>query len=92
MRFIGPFRKRARLHKLRHLRIAAVNRFVKLIKDGMLGNGIVVAGPDELYVVEGFELSRDGRTLIGGEIPGLNFQVRLQLCVGFRGILGMHRR
>ena len=83
VRFIGPFWKRARLHKLRHLRIAAVNRFVKLIKDGMLRNRIVVAGPNELYVVEGFKLGSDGRALIGGEIPGLNFQVRLQLLVGF---------
>ena len=84
MRFIGPFRKRARLHKLRYLRIAAIDRFVKLIKDGMLGNGIVVAWPYELYVVEGFELGRDGRTLIGREIPGLNFQLWLQFSVRFR--------
>ena len=58
----------------------------------MLVDGIVVAGPDELYVVERFELGRNGRALIGGEIPGVNFQVRLQLCVGFRGILGMQGR
>lgn len=55
----------------------------------MLGDGIVVAGPNELDIVERLELSRDGRAVIAGEIPGLNFEVRLQLRVGFRGILGM---
>jgi len=89
MRFIDPFRKRARLNKFGDFGIASAHRFVELIKDRMLGDGIVVAGPDELYVVEGFELRRDGWTLIGREIPSLNFQVRLQLCVGFRGLLGM---
>ena len=48
-------------------------------------------GPDEFYVVERFELSRDSRALIGGGIPAVNFQIRLQPCVGFRGILGMQR-
>ena len=44
MRFVGPFRKCAGLHKLGDFGIASAHRFVKLIKDGMLVDGIVIGG------------------------------------------------
>src|ERR1700728_228696 len=72
VRGVGPFGKSAGFDILHHFGIAASDRFVELVHDGMLVLGVIVARADERDVFKSLVLLGHRRTLLRGEIPDLD--------------------